>query len=91
MQFSRLELPAGDGQLIVLFVNQDNATMIDAGVLAGEVAADAAERLKEGWRLSSVASIPMRQMGTAGNFLFQSGGQYATQVALIAVFSRQSA
>jgi len=30
----------------------------------------------------------MRQMGTAGNVLFQSGGQYATQVAWLAVYAR---
>ena len=32
----------------------------------------------------------MRQMGTAGNIMFQSGGQYATQVAVVAVYARDA-
>lgn len=33
----------------------------------------------------------MRQMGTAGNVLFQSGGQYVTQAAVVVVYARDRA
>lgn len=88
MNIYTLEFPAGDGQLVVLFVNEDVGSAVEPEALATELAADAARRRADGWRLSSVASMPMRQMGTAGNVLFQSGGQFATQAALIVVYSR---
>jgi hypothetical protein len=91
VQYNRLELPAGAGQLIVLYVNQDVSAPIDVGTLGNEVAADAAARLADGWRLNSIASIPMREMGTPANVLFQSGGAYVTQTALVAVYLRQEA
>lgn len=88
VQYSTLELPAGEGQLIVVYVNTDAGEPIDVGALGNQVAADSAKRLAAGWKLRSVATAPMRQMGTAGNILFQSGGQFATQVAWLAVYSR---
>jgi hypothetical protein len=88
MQMFRQELPAGDGQLIVVYANEDTASQIEPVNMTNELALDAARLLEQGWRLLSVASIPMRQTGTAGNVLFQSGGQYVTQVALIATYSR---
>jgi hypothetical protein len=86
MQYDKHELPAGDDQLIELYVNHDTAASVDVGSLMTEVAADAAERRLNGWRLSSVSSIPLRQTGTAGNVLFQSGGQYVTQLALVVLY-----
>ncbi len=88
VNINTLEYPAGEDQLVVIFVNEDDASAVDPEALATELAEDAARRRTAGWRLSSIASMPTRQMGTAGNILFQSGGQYATQVALIAVYSR---
>ena len=88
MQMFREELPAGEGQLIVVYANQDTSSQIEPVNMSREVALDAARLLEQGWRLLSVASMPMRQMGTAGNIMFQSGGQYVTQVALIATYSR---
>ena len=90
MNYDKLELPAGDDQLIVLYMSHDTSSMIDVGTLANEVAIDAAARSKDGWRLNSLASLPMRQMGTSGNVLFQSGGQYVTKATLLAVYSHQS-
>jgi hypothetical protein len=83
-----IDLPAGEGQMIVLYVNEDTSEQIAPEQVAGYVAEDAARRLAEGWKLVSVGSMPIRQMGTAGNVLFQSGGQFATQVGLIAVYGR---
>ena len=33
MEYSKLELPAGEGQLIVIYVNQDTSQPIDVGAL----------------------------------------------------------
>ncbi len=88
IEIYKLEHPAGVDQLLVAFVNRDESAQIDVGALLGELGRDAAAREPEGWRLVSVGGLPMRQMGTAGNVLFQSGGQYATQVAVVAVYAR---
>ena len=84
----KLEQAAGEDQLIVAFVNRDDANQIDVAALLAEVGRDAAERERDGLRLVSLGGLPMRQTGTAGNVLFQSGGQYATQVAVVAVYAR---
>ena len=85
-----LERPAGENQLIVAFVNRDEGAVIDVEAVLTFVAEDAAKREAEGWRLVSIGGMPMRQMGTAGNIMFQSGGQYATQAAVVAVYGRIS-
>ena len=84
-----LERPAGENQLIVVFVNRDEGAVIDVEAVLTFVAEDAAKREAEGWRLVSIGGMPMRQMGTAGNIMFQSGGQYATQAAVVAVYARE--
>ena len=88
IEIFKLEQPAGEDQLIVAFVNRDESSAIDLQALLAEVGRDAAERERDGLRLVSVGGVPMRQTGTAGNVLFQSGGQYATQVAVVAVYFR---
>lgn len=89
MQYDKLEIAAGDDQLIVVFVNQDTSQMVDPTAFAQALADDAKARRPNGWRLVSVSSLPMRQTGTAGNVLFQSGGQYATQEGLLAVYAAE--
>ena len=86
-----LEQAAGENQLIVAFVNRDDASQIAVEVLLAEVGRDAAERERDGLRLVSVGSLPMRQTGTAGNYFFRSGGQFTTQIAVVAVYARDSA
>ncbi|HEY5519748.1 MAG TPA: hypothetical protein VIK08_03745 [Candidatus Limnocylindrales bacterium] len=86
MQYDKLELSAGDDQLIVVFVNQDTSQMVDPSAFAQALADDATARRPNGWRLVSIGSVPMRQAGTAGNVLFQSGGQFETQAGLIALY-----
>jgi hypothetical protein len=86
----KLERQAGTDQLIVAFVNHDEGSQIDVESLLTELAEDAVAREKAGWRLVSVGGLPMRQMGTAGNVLFDSGGQFATQAAVVAVYARSS-
>jgi hypothetical protein len=82
------ELQAGPNQLIVVYVTEDAGSMIEPASVWEQVAGDAGERATEGWRILSTAVTPMRQMGTAGNILFQSGGQFATQVAVTVVYAR---
>lgn len=88
IEIFKLEQPAGDDQVIVAFVNRDESAQIDVPAMLAEIGRDAAEREQTGWRLVSVGGLPMRQMGTAGNVLFQSGGQFATQVAVVVVYAR---
>ena len=82
------DYPAGQDQLIVAFVNQDDSSKIDVDQFLKAVAEDAATKELEGWRLVSIGGLPMRQMGTAGNIMFQSGGQYATQAAVVVIYAR---
>jgi hypothetical protein len=88
MEVFRLEQPAGDDQLIVLYVNRDTGGAVEVGEMMGEVGKDAARLRSDGWRLVSVGSLPMRESGTAGNVLFQSGGGYVTQLTVAAVYAR---
>jgi hypothetical protein len=88
VEIFKLERPAGQKQVIVAFVNRDEGAGIDVEAMLGHLAEDAAAREPDGWRLVSVGGLPMRQMGTAGNVLFQSGGQFATQAAIVAVYAR---
>jgi hypothetical protein len=88
IEIYKLEQAAGEDQLIVAFVNRDESSQIDVQAMLAEVGRDAAERERDGLRLISVGGLPMRQTGTAGNVLFQSGGQFATQVAVVAVYAR---
>ncbi len=34
------------------------------------------------------STFPIRQLGTPGNVFFQSGGQFATQLAAIVVYAK---
>ncbi len=81
-------IEAGPNQSIVVYVSADTGSMVEPTDLWGDIAAHAAELSAQGWRIVSTAVTPMRQTGTAGNILFQSGGQYATQVAVVVVYAR---
>ena len=85
------EQPEGEDQLIVALVNRDDSAPIDIEALLTELGRDAAAREQDGWRLVSVGGLPMRQMGTAGNYLFRSGGQFSSQAAVMAVYAREAA
>ncbi len=86
---SIFERPAGPDQLIVLYLTPDTGAQVDPAVMYAAVAEDAAIRAGAGWRIISTDSLSYRQMGTAGNILFQSGGQYSTQAAVSVVFERR--
>ena len=82
------EYPAGPGQLIVVYVGEDDGGGAAPGSLAAGIAADADRRAAAGWRLVSSSVFPLRQLGTAGNVFFQTGGQYATQLAAIVLYAK---
>lgn len=83
-----MDFPVGDSQLLVLYVTGDTGTMVDPVAVTGAIASDADARRVDGWRLASLTSLPLRQTGTTGNVFFQSGGAYATQEGLIALYTK---
>jgi hypothetical protein len=88
MQYQRLEQTVGDDQLLVLFVNAvDPAQMVDPSAFLQALAEDAAARRQNGWHLVSISAMPIRQAGALGSVFWQTGGQYATQAALLAIYS----
>jgi hypothetical protein len=82
------EFDAGNGQLIVVYVSYDDGSQVDPNALWAEVAQDAQQRAAAGLRIVTIAGVPLRQMGTAGNIFFQSGGQFATQTSISVVYAR---
>jgi hypothetical protein len=84
----RSEHLAGTSQKIVVYVSDDAGVGLDPEAIFEFVAVDAESEESQGWRIVSMTAMPMRQMGTAGNIVFQSGGQYATQAAVAVVYAR---
>jgi hypothetical protein len=84
----RIEYPAGDGQKIVVYVTEDVGQPLDPLGIFATVASDSAEEALAGWRIVSTAVLPLRQMGTAGNIFFQSGGQFATRAGLAVFYGK---
>ena len=83
-----MEYAAGTTQKVVVYVSGDDGSPVDFDELLRAFAEDAARLEAEGWRVVSTTVLPLRQTGTAGNILFQSGGQYATKAALSVVYGR---
>lgn len=79
---------AGNGQVIVVYVTDDTGEMIDSDGIWRQIAADSCERAAQGLRIVSTTGLPLRQMGTAGNVFFQSGGQFATLATITVVYAR---
>jgi hypothetical protein len=82
------EYPVSASQVIAGYENEDTSSQVDPGTLFGHVAVDATRRAEEGWRIASIGSMPLRQMGTAANIFLQSGGQYSTRAVVIVVYER---
>ena len=85
----RIELPAGPQQRIVLYVTDDNASQVDPAYAWAYIARDAESQAVDGWEIVSTGVMPLRQMGTAGNIFFQSGGQFVTQAAISVVYAKR--
>ncbi len=84
------EAPAGLDQLFVTYESEDNGGLVSpAWLIQEQVAPDAAIRAEAGWEIVSTSVCAIRQVGTAGNILFQSGGQVATQLAAVVLYRRR--
>jgi hypothetical protein len=81
-------IEAGPNQAIVLYVSDDTGAMVDPPAIWGWVGNHAKELSAQGWRIVSATVMPMRQMGTAGNIFFQSGGQFSTQLTVAVVYAK---
>lgn len=84
----RFERAAGENQKIVVYVTDDTGGGLDPAGIFEVIGADATALDADGWRIVSTTAMPLRQMGTAGNIFFQSGGQFATQAAIAVVYAR---
>ena len=82
------EFDAGPGQCVVTYRSVDTGGEVPWVEFARDIAADTARRGADGWRILATTTFPTRQMGTTGNMMFQSGGQYATELGAIVVYSR---
>ena len=82
------DFEAGPNQRFVTYYSQDSGGEVDTEGFVAGIAADADQRKLNGWRLLSSSVFPLRQTGTAGNVLFQSGGQMATMLTAVVVYVR---
>jgi hypothetical protein len=72
----------GDDQLLVTA----DTTLGDA--LWDWVAADAARRAPDGWRIADIGAVGTQFTGTAGNIAFNTGGGYMTGVTMWILYRR---
>ena len=82
------DFEAGPNQRFVTYHSSDSGTEVDVEGFVARIATDADRRKLDGWRLLSSSVFPQRQVGTAGNVLFQSGGQRATMLSAVVIYVR---
>ena len=83
------EFPAGSDRRMVTYYSDDSGGAVNLDLFAARVAKAAEVEAAAGWRVVSANVFPLRQTGTAGNVFFQSGGQFATQLAALVVYGRE--
>jgi hypothetical protein len=79
------ELPAGDGQTIVVYEPLDTSVEVDPVAIFDWVAGDAAGRAAHGWRLVSLDTMSLRHSAL---FMGREGSGYESKVAVICLYSR---
>ena len=72
----------GDDQLLV------TADTVLGDALWDWVAADAARRATDGWRIVNLGAVGTQFSGTMGNMAFNTGGGYMTGVSLWIVYRK---
>lgn len=78
------EFEAGSGQVLVLYRGADDGNEVDPAPLLAAIAADAAERASQGWRLASMVGLPLRH---AGQKMFGiEGSGYTTKAAIAGLY-----
>jgi hypothetical protein len=82
------EFPAGPGQTIVVYQPPDTAQELNPSEIYSTIAADAAFRAVEGWRIVSIAVMPLRH---AGAFMGREGSGYETKVAAVVAYAQGGA
>ena len=82
------EYPAGEDQVLVVYTGMDDGSEVDPGPLFADLAADAAERRSNGWRMVSMASLPLRHGGQ--KIFGVEGSGFTTKVALGVLYTRAS-
>jgi hypothetical protein len=80
------EYEAGPLRTIVVYEPPDTGGELDARVIFAAVAADAAERVKLGLTLQSLAVMPLRQ---AGLIVGLSGSGVESKAAIVVVYERR--
>lgn len=84
-EIAQTEYSAGPDHVVVVYQPPDIGTEIDPANFMGWIAADARDRAKEGLRMLSIMSMPLRHAGTAfGN----DGSGYLTKVAVTVLYER---
>ncbi|HEX8025862.1 MAG TPA: hypothetical protein VF484_06645 [Candidatus Limnocylindrales bacterium] len=84
-ELSHRDFPAGDDQVIVVYDPMDTGNQVEPGDIMAGIAADAATRANEGWRIVSLDSMNLRHSAL---FLGRDGSGYESQVAVIVVYGR---
>ena len=77
------EHPAGEGQVIVTYVSNDDGNEVDPTVIAEEIAADAAERAARGYRIVAMAGMPLRHAAVAFG---REGSGYNTKEGVLVTY-----
>jgi hypothetical protein len=80
------EFDAGEGQAVVVYQSDDTGTEIEAASLLVAIAADAAQRARQGRRIVTMTSIPLRHSGA---FMGREGSGFETKVAVVVVYGDQ--
>ncbi len=82
---AQTEYEAGPDHVLVVYQPPDLGSEIDPANLMGWIAADARKRAKDGLRMLSMTSLPVRHAGTAFG---DQGSGYVTKVAVTVLYER---
>ena len=82
---SHRDFPIGTDQVIVVYDPIDTGNQVEPGEIMAGVAADAASRAADGWRLVSLDSMNLRHSAL---FLGRDGSGYESQVAIVVLYDR---
>jgi hypothetical protein len=84
---SQQEYEVGPDQLLVVYWPEDMGTELDAAAIFGAIAADAARRDADGYRIRTMTSMPLRHAGTWPG---REGSGYETKVAVALIYERRA-
>ncbi len=79
---------AGEDHKLATYYSDDTATEVDADAFTAAVAIRIGEEAEAGWRPVSTSVFPSRQIGSAGNVLFQTGGAVSTLLVAVVRYER---